>query len=133
MDKGSEAELLEAARAARSHAYAPYSHFAVGAAVRTGSGRVFTGVNVENAAYPAGICAERVAAAAAIAAGERELVTCAVVGPNGKPCPPCGICRQFLAEFNEQMTLLLEDGEGGMIRRTLSDLLPGSFGSSHLQ
>lgn len=128
----SSARLLAAARAARPAAYAPYSGFAVGAAVLARDGRVFCGVNVENASYGATLCAERVAAASAIASGVREILAVAVVGPGGKPCPPCGICRQFLAEFGPSMEIILEDGRGGLEVHELAELLPGAFLPQHL-
>ncbi|MBE3578179.1 MAG: cytidine deaminase [Limnochordales bacterium] len=124
--------LLDAARAARLRAYAPYSQFSVGAAILTGSGEVFVGVNIENASYPATICAERAAVAAAVSAGARDLLAVAVVGPQGRPCPPCGICRQVLAEFNSEMAVVLEDGENGWHVLSLTELLPGAFTARHL-
>lgn len=123
--------LVAAAREARENAYAPYSKFAVGAAVLAG-GRVFTGANVENASYPVGLCAERAAAAAAVAAGEREITAVAVVGSSESPTPPCGMCRQFLSEFGPDMAVVAESPAG--VRRTwrLSELLSDSFGPSFL-
>ncbi|XP_073848938.1 cytidine deaminase [Musca autumnalis] len=93
-------ELILAAVEARKHAYCPYSNFAVGAAIRTSDGSIYTGCNIENGAYTAGICAERTAAAKAISEGKRDFVACAVVAQQeGSFTTPCGVCRQFLAEF----------------------------------
>ena len=98
------ADLLAAARAARANAYAPYSHFAVGAAVRAASGAIFSGANVENAAYPVGTCAEAGAIAAMVAAGEHTLVEALVVGDGEALVTPCGACRQRLREFGAPTT-----------------------------
>jgi cytidine deaminase len=118
--------LIQAAQAARQWAYAPYSGYAVGAALLTGSGRVYDGVNVENAAYPNGICAERVAVFKAVSEGEREFEAIAVVTANGGS--PCGACRQVLAEFGLHTVVLLADGDGKLVREiTLAELLPGAF------
>jgi len=125
-------DLIEAAQAARQWAYAPYSHYQVGAAVLTASGRVYDGVNVENAAYPNGICAERVAVFKAISEGEREFEAVAIVTPNGGS--PCGACRQVLSEFSMNMTVILADESGKLVQETtLAELLPGAFGPHHLQ
>lgn len=118
--------LVETARAVRRWAYAPYSHYPVGAALLTVSGRVYDGVNVENAAYPSGICAERVAVFKAVSDGEREFNAIAVVTDNGGT--PCGACRQVLAEFGLDVTVILADGEGRVTRElSLRELLPGAF------
>lgn len=126
-------ELFQAARAAREHAYAPYSRFAVGAAIRTASGRVFTGCNVENAAYPQGQCAEASAIGAMIAAGERAIVEVAVAGSGEALCSPCGGCRQRLVEFGEPETPVHLGGPDG-IRLTvpLAELLPYAFSGRNL-
>jgi cytidine deaminase len=124
-------ELIEAAVNVRRWAYAPYSHYNVGAAVLTASGRIYDGVNVENAAYPNGICAERVAAFKAISQGERQLIAVAVVSENGGS--PCGACRQVLSEFAQDMLVLLADGEGRLLGEThLGELLPCAFGPQDL-
>ena len=124
--------LLAAARGAREHAYAPYSHFPVGAAVDSDAG-VFAGANVENAAYPTGICAERVAAAAAVSAGARHVAAVVVTGDIDEPIMPCGQCRQFLSEFGPGMTVVSE-GRGGIRRRwSLADLLPHAFGPKDVE
>lgn len=123
-------ELVEKARAARASAYAPYSHYSVGAAIRTADGTVYTGANVENASYPVGLCAERVALFTAVAAGERKFQAVAVVTAEG--ASPCGACRQALAEFGLAFEVILAD-ENGTIREVLSlnQLLPLAFGPDH--
>ncbi len=126
-------DLLGAARKVREHAYAPYSNFAVGAAVRSGGGAVFVGCNVENAAYPEGTCAEAGAIAAMIAAGEREIAEVAVIADAPRPVPPCGGCRQKLAEFADPETpVTLATVEGAMLSTTVGALLPGAFAASDL-
>ncbi len=118
--------LLDLANEARRRAYAPYSNYQVGAALRTKSGRLFTGCNIENAAYPHGICAERVAIFKAVSEGERDFEVLAVVTPNGGS--PCGGCRQVMAEFGLEMRVLIGDGEGRLLRElTVADLLPAAF------
>jgi cytidine deaminase len=118
--------LLDLANEARQRAYAPYSHYSVGAALRAKSGRVFTGCNVENAAYPTSICAERVAVFKAVSEGEREFEVIAVVTPNGGS--PCGSCRQVLAEFGLETRVLIGDGQGRLVQETtVGGLLPGAF------
>ena len=119
--------LLEAARIVRERAYAPYSNYYVGAAVLTGSGKIYTGCNIENASFGATICAERVAVASAIAAGERELKALAVVTDGPNPGPPCGICRQFLVEFAGDLPIFLGNLQGQIVSGNLSDYLPQSF------
>ncbi len=124
--------LIQSAREARRWAYAPYSHYAVGAAVLTDSGRIYDGVNVENAAYPNGICAERVAVHKAVSEGERNFSAIAVVTLNGGT--PCGACRQVLAEFGSDTVVLLADEKGKLVQETsLSALLPGAFGPQDLK
>jgi len=123
--------LIETARQARRWAYAPYSQYAVGAALLTASGRVYDGVNIENAAYPTGICAERVAVFKAVSEGEREFVAIAVVTSNAGS--PCGSCRQVLAEFGTGTIVYLADEEGNLhVETTVADLLPFSFGPGDL-
>lgn len=118
--------LIDLANEARRRAYAPYSNYPVGAALRTKSGRLFTGCNVENAAYPHGMCAERVAIFKAVSEGEREFEVLAVVTPNGGS--PCGGCRQVMAEFGLETRVLIANGEGKLLRElTVADLLPGAF------
>ena len=123
-------DLYAAAWTARAHAHAPYSGFAVGAAVRGASGRVYAGCNVENAAYPVTICAERVAAAKVAELGERTIVAIAVTAPKLSPVTPCGGCRQVLNEFHPidaPMPVLLDAPDGPEIV-TLDELLPRNFG-----
>jgi cytidine deaminase len=123
--------LLAAARGAREHAYAPYSGFAVGAAVQTDAG-MFAGANVENASYPVGTCAERAAAAAAISAGARRIGALVVTTRAPRPTPPCGMCRQFLYEFGPGMVVVSEGGNGARRRWRLNELLPDAFGPDDL-
>jgi cytidine deaminase len=123
--------LIDLAKEARRRAYAPYSNHPVGAALRTKSGRVFTGCNIENAAYPTGTCAERVAVFKAVSEGEREFEVIAVVTPNGGS--PCGACRQVLAEFGLDTTVLIANGKGELLQETtVGGLLPGAFTSEDL-
>ncbi len=118
--------LVAAARDARVNAYAPYSHFAVGAALLAG-GRVFTGVNIENASYPVSVCAERNAVAAAVTAGERTLDVIAIVADASVITPPCGACRQVLHEFGPAMLVVCAQMNGATIEWALKDLLPHAF------
>ncbi len=119
-------QLVEAAIHARRWAYAPYSNYAVGAALLTTSGKVYDGVNVENAAYPDGICAERVAVFKAVSEGERSFTAIAVASINGGS--PCGSCRQVLAEFGLDTIVLLADADGQIHQETtVRGLLPGAF------
>lgn len=121
--------LLAAAAAARANAHAPYSRFAVGAAIRAASGAVYAGANVECASYPEGWCAETSAIAAMVAAGEREIAEVCVVADHFEPVTPCGGCRQRLAEFGRASTLVRSAGpEGERARWTLGELLPAAFG-----
>lgn len=119
--------LIAAALAARSRAYAPYSHFAVGAALLTAGGEVFTGCNVENCSYGLTICAERTAACAAVAAGRREFAALALALSGGGT--PCGACRQFLAEFAPVLPIVIVDADAPrrISETTLEALLPGRF------
>jgi cytidine deaminase len=119
--------LLAHAREARDRAYAPYSEYRVGAAVFTGSGKVFVGANVENASYGLTVCAERVAAWAAVVAGERTLIAMAVAGEPGKRSVPCGACLQVLSEFGPDMEIIVENESGAIEVRRLSELLPEAF------
>ncbi len=124
-------QLIQIANEARKNAYVPYSRYRVGAALRSKSGRIFTGVNVENAAYTVGICGERTAIFKAVSEGEREFDAIAVVTDNGGS--PCGACRQVLAEFGLDTIVLLADGQGRLHREmTLSELLPEAFTPQHL-
>jgi cytidine deaminase len=118
-------ELIALAAQARERAYARYSGYAVGAALLTQSGRVFTGCNVENASYSLTICAERAAVAQAVCAGERSFASIAVVTVNGGA--PCGPCRQVLAEFGLDTRVLIATPERLVSVRTVGELLPGAF------
>jgi len=123
--------LIQLANEVRKNAYVPYSHYRVGAVLRSKSGRIFTGVNVESAAYPTTMCAERTAVFKAVSEGEREFDAIAVVTDNGGS--PCGSCRQVLAEFGLDTVVLIADGEGRLHHEmTLSDLLPEAFTPNHL-
>jgi len=127
-------ELFAAAKAAQANAYAPYSRFHVGAALRTPSGEVYSGGNVENAAYPEGFCAETSAISAMVTAGERRIAEICVVADGAALCTPCGGCRQRIREFADAATIVHVAGPEGM-RATfrLSTLLPESFGPGHLE
>lgn len=126
-----KSELIKQAIEARKMAYAPYSDYQVGAALVTHSGRFFAGANVENAAYPTSMCAERVAIFKAVSEGEREFVALAVVTGNGGT--PCGACRQVLAEFGLDAVVLIADAQGRLLHEArLSELLPGAFGPGDL-
>jgi len=119
-------ELIQVARSARRWAYAPYSNYPVGAALLTVSGKVYDGVNVENAAYPTTICAERVAVFKAVSEGEREFAAIAVVTDAGGS--PCGSCRQVLAEFGVNTLVIIADEQGRVLRETtVAGLLPDAF------
>jgi cytidine deaminase len=125
--------LLAAATAVRENAYAPYSRFKVGAAIRAASGTVYTGVNVENVAYPEGTCAEAGAIAAMVAHGETRIAEVCVIADSPDPVPPCGGCRQKIAEFAAQdvrVTLCTTDGKS--LTMTVADLLPGVFTAAHM-
>lgn len=124
--------LRAAALAAQAHAYAPYSGFTVGAAVLTGSGETFVGCNVENASYGATLCAERNALSSAVAAGERELVALAIVTDAGQPTPPCGICRQFLAELGMELRIRSYAPSGVFEEHGLAELLPHAFDAAKM-
>jgi cytidine deaminase len=124
-------QLVQTALEARRWAYAPYSRYRVGAALLTDSGKMYDGVNIENAAYPDGICAERVAVFKAVSEGERNFVAVAVVTANGGS--PCGSCRQVLAEFGLETVVLLANDEGQiLLEMTVAQLLPGAFTPQHL-
>ncbi|MFD2234425.1 cytidine deaminase [Phaeospirillum tilakii] len=120
--------LIEAARAAQGNAYAPYSGFAVGAAIEDENGRIHRGANVENAAYPLGHCAESNAIGAMVVAGGRTIRRILILG-GAAACPPCGGCRQRIREFADAETrILLVAGDGGVSDYRIDDLLPDSFG-----
>jgi len=124
--------LIRQAQQARQQAYAPYSNYPVGAALLTQGGDIFRGANVENAAYPTTICAERTAVFKAVSEGERHFTAIAVVTKNGGM--PCGSCRQVLAEFNPEIVVIVADEEGRIIKETsLTKLLPDAFLPSDLK
>jgi len=128
------AQLFDAAIEARSHAYAPYSRFAVGAAVYVEGGQIASGCNVENSSYGASVCAERNAIACAIArTGARKLLAVAIVTESAEPSPPCGICRQVLAEFADgDLPIRCRNLRGKEKRFTLRQLMPHAFSKSYL-
>ena len=123
--------LIDLANTARQRAYAPYSNYPVGAALRTKNGRLFTGVNIENAAYPHTMCAERVAIFKAVSDGEKDFEVIAVATDNGGS--PCGGCRQVMAEFGLDTIVLMADGSGKLVKETtVKELLPEAFTPKHL-
>ncbi|WP_366146223.1 cytidine deaminase [Aliiroseovarius sp.] len=126
--------LLDAAKRARENAHAPYSNFKVGAAVKTASGEIFAGCNVENVAYPEGTCAEAGAIAAMVMAGQREITEALVIADAPLPVTPCGGCRQKLREFcgpETRVTMLTTGGAEQVM--TMAELLPGAFTNAHLE
>jgi len=122
--------LIDLARKARKRAYAPYSHYRVGAALLGKSGTVYTGCNVENASYSHTVCAERTAVLKAVSEGETEFEAIAVVTRNGGS--PCGACRQVLSEFSPELIIYIADKDGAYRTTTLKQLLPDSFTPAHL-
>jgi cytidine deaminase len=133
VNEGMAMTLLEAATAVRERAYAPYSRFKVGAALRSTSGAVHVGCNVENVAYPEGTCAEAGAIAAMIAAGDTRIAEVCVIADSPEPVPPCGGCRQKIAEFaarDVRVTLCTTDGKAKIM--TVAELLPGLFTAAHM-
>jgi len=122
-----EKELLAKAWEAREKAYVPYSHFPVGAALETKSGKIYTGCNVENASYGLTICAERVVLYKAISEGEQEFTALAVVADTPTPCSPCGACRQVLCEFTKEMPVIMANLQGQILVKTVDELIPISF------
>ena len=129
-----DTDLLAEAESARGFAHAPYSRFQVGAALLCADGSVQRGCNVENASYPAGICAERAAISAAVARGQKRFVAIAIAGPPGVALTPCGICRQVMSEFSPDGALLViaRDATGAPRTTTIGVLLPGAFGAGEL-
>ena len=125
-------ELKATAVAMLDRAYCPYSHFAVGAALECADGTVFTGCNIENAAYSPGICAERTAVAKAVSEGHTDFVRIAIAGRSADFCVPCGVCRQVLREFAPDIEVICLNGKGEEKVFTLPDLLPHSFGPEFL-
>ena len=132
LSKERRADLLAAARQAQANAYAPYSNYRVGAALLTSSDVIYQGANIENAAYPDSICAERVAVFKAVSEGEKDFPAIAVVTRDGGT--PCGSCRQVLAEFSLETLVLVANEAGEVLREgTVAELLPGAFGPSNLK
>ena len=128
-----DADLFAAAEAVRARAYAPYSRFSVGAAILADDGKIYSGCNVENAAYPVGNCAEPSAIAAMIAGGGKRIRRMYVTGPGSAPVTPCGGCRQRIREFADQDVVVISHGvEGTPLHQTLAELLPHSFGPEYL-
>ena len=133
MDNFTDKMLLELARDMRERAHAPYSNYTVGAACLAGSGIAYFGCNIENASYPVGICAERIAVASAIAHGESKITALALAaGPRNSPAlpdaRPCGMCLQFMSEFMDpDARILISDGDAGFIEFTMANLLPQAF------
>jgi len=127
------ARLIAAAKSSSEHAYCPYSHFRVGAAVLGGSGRIYAGCNIENASYGLTICAERSAMARAIGEGETELQAVVIFTPTHQPTAPCGACRQALNEFGPAMDCVCVCQGEEQIVTTLAELLPWAFGPRNLQ
>jgi cytidine deaminase len=124
--------LRDAAFAAMENAYAPYSKFRVGAALRTSTGEIVTGCNVENAAYGEALCAERVAVSAAVARGMREFDEIAIATESEDPAPPCGSCRQTMSEFAPDLKVIGYSKNGKKVSWRLSDLLPEAFALNYL-
>ncbi len=125
-------QLVTLATTMLERAYCPYSHFPVGAALEAEDGRIFTGCNVENAAYGETICAERVAVTRAVSEGARRFRRIAIVSRGEALCCPCGSCRQVLSEFASELTVLCGRADGTFQRLTLSELLPHGFGAGNL-
>ena len=131
--------LIERALAVQSKSYAPYSHFNVAAAALFDSGKIYTGVNVENSSFPAGTCAERTAIVHAVASGEKRLVAIAIVGGangvNRDYCAPCGVCRQVMREFGNprEVLVVMAKSPDDYVEKTLEELLPMSFGPENLK
>lgn len=132
VDREVKQSLVDAALVARAAAYTPYSHYPVGAAILTRSGNIYGGANIENASYPATVCAERVAVFKAVSEGEKEFVALAVVSRNG--ATPCGICRQVLSEFAKDLPILIANEDGAIRSETnIKLLLPEAFGPGDLE
>ena len=125
-------ELCRKAQDMLAVSYSPYSHFPVGAAIECTDGTVYTGCNIENAAYGPSVCAERVAVFKAVSEGHREFVRIAVAASTKKFCAPCGVCRQVLQEFAPDLEVILVNCDGETMELTQKDLLPYCFGSENL-
>lgn len=132
LTKEEKQSLVDLANTARQRAYVPYSQYRVGASLRTKTGRIFTGVNIENAAYPQTMCAERIAIFKAVSEGEKEFEAITVVTDNGGS--PCGGCRQVMAEFGLDTIVILAEGTGRIVKETtVKELLPDAFTPEHLK
>ncbi|MFX3616055.1 MAG: cytidine deaminase [Sporolactobacillus sp.] len=128
-----EKKLIQAAAEAMNHAYVPYSHFQVGAALLTKSGKIISGFNIENAAYSVCNCAERTAMFTAFAEGERDYAAIAVIADSPRPCAPCGACRQVMSELcPATMPVILANTKGMVQHTTVAELLPGAFYSEDM-
>lgn len=127
-----EKELIAAAIRMLARSYSPYSHFPVGAALECADGTVYTGCNIENAAYPCGICAERTAIFKAVSEGHRDFRRIVIAGKGKDFCVPCGSCRQVMREFSPNLEIICLNGAGETKHFTLPQLLPESFGPEHL-
>ncbi len=127
ISKEKENELLTEVKRVRENAYAPYSHFKVGAAVLCGKDKVFTGYNVENVSLGLSICAERAAIVKAFSERSRKITHIAIITDTEKPSPPCGICRQIMYEFNPDMVIILANLKGKRTRKRAKDLLPLAY------
>jgi len=132
MDQPTKETLVAAARAALDNAYAPYSRFDVGAAILDTNGTIHVGVNVENAVYPVGVCAERAAICVAVSAGVTDFVALALATRTDKPVSPCGMCRQAIVEFSADLPLLLATEQGPWVETTLDQILPHQFSATYL-
>lgn len=125
-------ELIKLALKAREKSYSPYSNFKVGAAIETKDGKVFTGCNIESASYTPTICAERTALAKCVSEGYTDIIKIAIVGSFEKLSYPCGVCRQFLREFGDNIVVICAKNENEYVEHTLNELLPNSFGPEDL-
>ncbi|WP_028307593.1 cytidine deaminase [Desulfitibacter alkalitolerans] len=125
-------QLLERAIEARKNSYSPYSKFPVGAAVLTNDGKLYTGCNVENAAYGITVCAETVAVAKAVSEGSRNIAAVAVAADTAGVCRPCGSCRQFILEFGDEIVIIMGNLKGDRETRSIKELIPFSFSSRDL-
>ncbi|MBQ3670374.1 MAG: cytidine deaminase [Treponema sp.] len=132
MENVTDELLVKKALEARANSYSPYSKYRVGAALLCDDGTVYTGCNVENASYPCGICAERNAMSSAVSGGHRSFSKIAIAGSSDVICTPCGMCRQFMYEFNPGLTVLCAANDGRFETHSLKELLVGGFGPESL-
>ncbi|WP_147614013.1 cytidine deaminase [Treponema pectinovorum] len=133
MNDLTDKELVQKAIESQKYSYSPYSKYKVGAALLCKDGKIFTGTNIENASYPCGLCAERVAMSKAISEGNTNFVKIAIAGSSKEICTPCGLCRQFMAEFSSSLKVLCANVEGKYEEKKLSSILPSNFESSSLK